>query len=173
MMSAATCADGSHPIPLPTEVAHFGLLPYRDAIRNDRNCGGYAMKRLAVILMTSGLALGGCAALQRDTVQNTENNLAAAGFTVLPATTPARVTMLTALPPNRVSRRIDGEHVSYLYPDTVVCHCLYVGSQAAWGRYLAAAQAQRIARDQLDAAEFNNQYYWDWGPWGGYDPRFY
>jgi hypothetical protein len=131
------------------------------------------MNRIALILLVSGVALSGCAAVERDSIQSTENNLAAAGFVVLPATTQARQTMLIALPSNRVSQRIEGERVSYLYPDTVVCHCLYVGGQAAWGRYLAAAQARRVASDQLEAAQLNSDYNWDWGPWGGYDPRFF
>ena len=131
------------------------------------------MNRVALMLLASGVALGGCALAQRESAQTTENYLAAAGFTILPASTPARQTMLTMLPPNRVSRRIQGEHVSYLYPDPILCHCLFVGSQDAWGRYLAAAQARRIASDQLQAAQLNNDFVWDWGPWGGYGPGFY
>ncbi len=131
------------------------------------------MPRLSWVLLAVCLVVGGCASLQHDSIESTENNLAAAGFTILPATTPARQTMLIALPANRISRRIEGERVSYLYPDTVVCHCLYVGGQAAWGRYLAAAQARRLASDQLEAAQLNRDFYWDWAPWGGYDPRFF
>lgn len=129
--------------------------------------------RPLALLAVLGLSLAGCAAMRADSIENHENDLAAAGFVVLPASTPARVTMLTTLPPNRVSRRIEGEHVSYLYPDPVLCHCLYVGSQGAWSRFQFMAQQKRIAQDQLDAAQLNNQFMWDWGPWGGYGPGFY
>ncbi len=120
-----------------------------------------------------GLSLGGCAAWRQEAIQDHENDLVAAGFIVLPATTPERQTMLTTLPPNHVSQRIEGEHVSYLYPDPVVCHCLYVGSQSAWSRFLATVQQRQIARDQLEAARLNNDFMWNWGPWGGYGPRYY
>jgi hypothetical protein len=133
------------------------------------------MKCIALVPVAAFLVLGGCAALQRDSVQSTENHLAASGFTVIPANTPARQAMLASLPPERVSQRIEGAHVSYLYADTILCKCLYVGGQRAWGRYQADAQARRLARDQIDAAEMNDNDMggWDWGPWGGYGPGFY
>ncbi len=118
-------------------------------------------------------SLGGCAAMERDAVGERENTLAAAGFTVLPATTQARQDMLARLPANHISQRIEGEHVSYLYPDPVVCHCLYVGSQAAFGRFQQVRQQKRIASDQLMAAQMNSDPGWNWGPWGGYGPGFY
>lgn len=131
------------------------------------------MVRPALLALATVFSLGGCAALERNAVQSTENNLVAAGFRVLPATTPERRTMLATLPRDQVSQRIEGEHVSYLYPDPLVCGCLYVGGQAAWSRFQAAAQARQIARDQLDAAQLNQGFGWDWGPWGGYGPGFY
>ena len=118
-------------------------------------------------------SLGGCAALERDSVTNRENDLSAAGFTVLPASTPARQTMLNTLPADRLSQRIEGEHVSYLYPDPLVCHCLYIGSQAAYGRFQQARQQRQIASDQLRASESFNDPGWDWGPWCGYGRNFY
>ena len=130
------------------------------------------MSRLALILLAAA-SLGGCAALERSNVESAENNLAAAGFRVLPATTPERRTMLATLPRDHVSQRIEGEHVSYLYPDPLVCGCLYVGGEAAWIRFQGAAQARQIASDQFQAAQMNQSFGWDWGPWGGYGPGFY
>jgi hypothetical protein len=131
------------------------------------------MKSTSAIILTVALALPACAALQRDEIGDKENNLAAAGFTVRPASNDARMTMLRTLPANRISQRIEGDRVSYLYPDPVVCHCLYVGGQAAYGRYQQMAIQQRIARDQIEAAQLNSDFAWDWGPWGGYGPGFY
>jgi hypothetical protein len=111
--------------------------------------------------------------MERDSIQNHVNDLAAAGFVVLPATTPERQAMLATLPPNRVSQRIEGEHVSYLYPDPVLCHCLYVGGQDAFARFRAVELQRQITRDQLEAAQLNNNFMWDWGPWGGYGYRYY
>ena len=131
------------------------------------------MNRLALIPMIGLLAVGGCAALQRDSAQVTENNLAAAGFTPLPLSNPARQQMAAGLPPNHISQRFEGEHVSYLYPDPILCNCLYIGGQAAWSRYQTAAQARQIAADSYRPIAMDPAYGWDWGPWGGYGPGFY
>lgn len=124
-------------------------------------------------LIAATLALAGCAAIERNDAANTENILAAAGFTVRPITSPTQSTMVAALAPNRISRQIIGTHVSYLYPDPINCRCLYVGGQAAYGRYQQLAIQQRIADEQVEAAQFNANSAWDWGPWGGYGPAFY
>lgn len=129
--------------------------------------------KLVGLLCLAPLLLAGCAAIERQEIGDRENTLAAAGFTVQPANTPARTAMLSRLPPNRIYQRLEGDHVSYLYADPVYCQCLYVGSQAAFGRYQQIAIQQRIARDQLEAAQLNDQFGWGWGPWGGYGPGFY
>lgn len=109
--------------------------------------------------------VSGCATLIHDR----ENQLSAAGFTVRPADTPERQAQLMKLPANRVSQQIRGQTVSYLYPDPVVCHCLYVGSEQNFSRYQQALQQQRVANEQLQASQFND---WDWGPWGGFGPGY-
>jgi hypothetical protein len=119
------------------------------------------------------LTLGGCAAIARDDAATTENTLSAAGFKVRPITSPAESAMVASLPPNRLSRQINGSHVSYLYPDPINCKCLYVGGQTAYGRYQQLAIQQRIANEQVEAAHLNANVAWDWGPWGGYGPAFY
>jgi hypothetical protein len=131
------------------------------------------MNRLALIPLVALLALDGCAALKRDAVGVTENNLTVAGFNALPVSTPERQKMMATLPPDHVSQRFEGDHVSYLYPDPIICNCLYVGSQAAWGRYLAAAQARNTPVVQFQVVQLSPDFGWDWGPWGGYGPGFY
>ena len=127
------------------------------------------MKRVALVAL---IALSSCAAIQRSSVENKEDDFAAAGFNVLPLNSPVRQQMVATLPPNKVSRRFEGEHVSYLYPDPMVCHCLYVGSQAAWGRYQAALQARNTPVFTVVEMPGPGPG-WDWGPWGGYGPAFY
>lgn len=138
------------------------------------NIARYAMKALLLkLLCVAPVLLAGCAALERDEIGNKENTLAAAGFVVRPATSDAQTGMLARLPPNRISQRIEGSHVSYLYPDPVNCHCLYVGGQAAYGRYQELAIQQKIAQNQVEAAQLNSDFAWDGGPWGGYGPGYY
>ena len=125
------------------------------------------MKYLPSLLLGATL-LAGCAALQRNAVQDRESLLSASGFTVLPATTADRQTMLTQLPANRVSQIVQGQYVTYVYPDPVLCRCLYTGGQQAFAQYAAYVQQRRIADEQITAAQLNYDGAWDWGPWGGY-----
>ncbi len=121
-----------------------------------------------IALCLASAALAGCAALERNAVDDRESMLAAAGFTVLPADTPQRQALLATLPANRVSQIIKGPTVTYLYPDQVLCHCLYAGGQQAFGQYSALRQQRRIADEQVTAAQIEFDNGWDWGPWGGY-----
>ncbi len=134
---------------------------------------GYGMTQTGMAAVVCVTLLGGCAALQQDAVRDRENLLSAAGFSVRPATTPVQQQALARLPANVVSQRIEGEHVSYLYPDPLICHCLYVGGQEAFGRYQQILTQRQIANAQLQAAQLNSDFAWDWGPWGGYGPAFY
>jgi hypothetical protein len=63
------------------------------------------------------------------------DNLAAAGFVVRPANTPARQAMLKRLPANRFVQRAHGDSIHYVYADPLVCSCLYVGTQHAYDQY--------------------------------------
>ncbi|MGI4939098.1 MAG: hypothetical protein ACRYHQ_00770 [Janthinobacterium lividum] len=59
-----------------------------------------------------------------------------------------------------------GGTVSYVYADPLVCACLYVGDQAAFGRYRQEVFQRRLANEQAMTAQMN-QMDWDYGPWGG------
>ena len=74
--------------------------------------------------------------------------------------------MLTTLPPNRFTQRARGDSFIYIYPDPLVCGCVYFGDQAAYGRYRQVMVQRRIVNDQLLAAQMNQESAWDWGPWG-------
>lgn len=143
---------------------------------NDRPGRNHALARLpsaaacGIALLTM---LGGCATPQQ-VVAAKEDSLAAAGFTQIPANTPRRMAMLSRLPPNRFIRRVHGDNVTYVYGDPLVCDCLYVGSQQAYGQYVAVKQQQQIANEQALNAEQYSDGQWDWGGWGDgfYGPSF-
>ena len=134
------------------------------------------MKMLAVTLATSLLPLATPAtAKSKSSIQHTEDNLAAAGFIVRPANTPARIAMLKRLPANKFVQRTHGETVNYVYADPKACACLYVGSQAAYGQYQKAMQAKNLLdQQQLNALDYQDRYWnWGaWGPWGGVGSRW-
>ncbi len=111
------------------------------------------------------LAVAACASPQQR-AEEQENLLSAAGFTVLPANTPERSASLRTLPANKVVQHMRGSTVRYVYADPLVCACLYVGDQAAFGRYRQEAFQRRLADEQALTAQLN-QSDWNYGPWGG------
>ena len=116
-------------------------------------------------VLAACLAIAACATPQQR-AQDRENLLSAAGFTVKPANTPARVLSLRSLPANRVVQQTVGDTVRYVYADPLVCACLYVGDQAAFGRYRQEVFQRQLANEQSMTAQMN-QDSWDYGPWGG------
>lgn len=112
--------------------------------------------------------LGTCVALAAcgQAVQNKEDMLAAAGFTLVPANTPQRQAALSAMPPHKFVRQQQGNRVLYTYADPTICDCLYIGDQAAYGRYRQNVFQQNIANEQALTAQMNQLTAMDWGPWG-------
>src|SRR5277367_2523917 len=93
-----------------------------------------AGRLVILILLALGSGVGGCTS-QSDRVAEKEDLLAAAGFSVLPASNPTRQQEIAGLPAHRFLSQIKGENVIYLYADPLVCNCLYIGGQAAYDRY--------------------------------------
>jgi hypothetical protein len=96
-------------------------------------------------------------------VQNKEDMLAAAGFTLVPANTPQRQASITSLPPHKFSHQVRNNVVIYTYADPTICDCLYVGNQASYDRYRQEVFAKNIANEQQMTAQINEM---NWGPWG-------
>jgi len=127
--------------------------------------------RIAILALLP-LLPAGCMS-QQQLVADKEDSLAAAGFIVRPANTPERQAMLNRLPPHRFIRRVRGDNVTYIYADPLVCDCLYVGSQQAYGQYQQAVQQKQIADEQEMTAQQYADPAWNWGPWGyGFGPEF-
>ncbi len=122
----------------------------------------------AAVLLSASLA--GCAT--RQDVSQQEDQLSAAGFTIRPANTPERQAMLMRLPADRFVQRTHGDAVTYVYADRLVCDCLYVGDQQAFGRYQQYVQAKRIADEQQLTAQLYNDPSWDWGGWGPWGAEY-
>lgn len=112
-----------------------------------------------------GLALAGCVT-EAQIVHSKENLMAAAGFVMRPADTPARQASLAALPPDRFTVRTRGPQVVYLYADPLVCHCLWRGNQQQYARYRQEAFQQHLANEEAMAAEMNEDSGTDMGAWG-------
>ena len=94
--------------------------------------------------------------------------------------------MLARLPEHKFVKHSNGDKVHYIYADPSICKCLYVGSQAAYGRYLQARDDARQAR-RLEHELENNQHSaedddlaeqvyadpeWNWNSWGPWGPEY-
>ena len=88
----------------------------------------------------------GCAALQASDARWTEQELAAAGFHVVPADTPEKLVQLTALTPRTLIRQPLNGEVRYIYADPTTCKCLYVGGDLEYQRLHRHEEA---AEDQV------------------------
>jgi hypothetical protein len=96
-------------------------------------------------------------------VQNKEDMLAAAGFTVVPANTAQRQASLKSMPPHKFVQQVRNNAVIFTYADPTICDCMYVGNQAAYDRYRRDVFVKNIANEQEMTAQMNQM---DWGPWG-------
>ncbi|WP_373510431.1 hypothetical protein [Thiocapsa sp.] len=117
-----------------------------------------------VLAISALLTLGGCAAIQQSDAQSTERTLAAAGFQMQFAKTPAQMAKVTALPQRKLTRTTgpDGT-LRFVWADATDCQCLYVGTQAAYDRYQKLGVQQEIAEE-------NEMASMDWDSWGGWGP---
>jgi hypothetical protein len=123
---------------------------------------------LIALLLGVG-ALSACQTQQQAVLQH-EDNLSAAGFLVRIANTPDRQAMLNRLPPHRFVQRVNGDVVTYVYADPLVCGCLYVGSQQAYNQYKANQMQQNLADEQQMAADAYADASWNWNAWGPWGP---
>lgn len=122
-----------------------------------------------IIGPASAVALGLLTAACQSTagmIQNKEDMLAAAGFIVQPADTPAKLAALKSLPPHKFVQQTKGATVVYLYGDPTVCRCVYFGTQQAYGTYRAMVFQKNIADEQQMTATMQQQAAFDFGPWG-------
>lgn len=123
------------------------------------------MKKLINLGAAAGLALGIAAcATQPAQVADTGNLLTKAGFVARPADSPHRTSEMMKMVPNKFVTRVRSGRLVYLYPDPMVCKCVYFGSQQNWDTYRRELEAEQIARaSQMTATE--SQVDWDFGLW--------
>jgi hypothetical protein len=135
---------------------------------NMKSSSRFRLATAAAVLLQLGL-LTACQTQQQIVTQR-EDNLAAAGFIVRPANTPERQAMLHRLPPHQFVQRVNGDTVHYVYADPLVCGCLYVGTQQAYGQYKLHQQQQHLADEQQMTAQAYADPAWNWGAWGPWGP---
>jgi hypothetical protein len=120
------------------------------------------LKSMAVIAVL-GIALAGCAAMEKREAVDTERLLAAAGFKMKLADTPERLAHLKTLTQLKVVPHDRNGKLYYVYADAAGCQCLYAGNPADYQRYENLAVKQNIA-------QMNEAASMDWGMWGPWEP---
>jgi hypothetical protein len=130
--------------------------------------GGCTMKRVTLVLVIT-LTLAGCATIQRNATIEKEQMLAAAGFILKPADSPEKLASLMDFPQHQLCTGFKGGKMFFLYADATTCKCLYVGNQKAYQNYQKFALEQKMAYEELYAAQTVQDMQMDWGMWGPWD----
>lgn len=129
--------------------------------------------------LVAGLALliaAGCASSNKmDSIAHQESVLAAAGFRVIPATTPDQLQQVQTLPAGQVTRLNRNGTDYYIFPDRTQKQ-LYVGQLAQYQDYLRRREIERNAaldnaaeQESLQEARTDSSIQWNnaWGSWTG------
>ena len=111
-------------------------------------------------------ALAGCAAIERHEAGQTEQLLAAAGFQMRPADTPAKLADVERQQQHKVVRHERDGEATYVYADAADCKCLYTGDQASYDQFQKLQVQENVASQEIMAAEMNQQAAMDWETWG-------
>lgn len=121
-----------------------------------------------LVVLAVVICLGGCAGMQTQQVESKEQLLSAAGFQMKSADTPQRQAHIQTLPQHALLAYPYKGRVVYVYRDV---NTLYMGDQGAYQRYQQLAVTKQIAREQLEAAEMNENADWGGWGWGPYGPQ--
>jgi len=123
----------------------------------------WTITTLASLALAATLGVTGCAAIRRSQARDTEQFLAAAGFTMQLGGTAEQQQRLAAMPPYRLLSRPSGDSVEYTYADPKNCGCVYVGGPREYSEYQRLVTERQLAQEELWAGES-----WRWRaqrPW--------
>ncbi|NMQ18130.1 hypothetical protein E4P82_02315 [Candidatus Competibacter phosphatis] len=115
---------------------------------------------------TFTVALVGCAVMQKDNTQTTEQTLSAAGFQMKLADTPAKLAQLQGLPQRKLVPQQQNGAIRYVYVDAQYCQCVYAGTETNYQEYQKLALQRQIALEEVSAAQMDTMDWEMWGPWG-------
>jgi hypothetical protein len=122
--------------------------------------------RYTLIGLALGGALSGCAAIEREDTEQTEQLLAAAGFRMRPADTPAKLAELEGLKQHKLVAHDRNGAVTYIYADAADCKCLYSGDEKNYDHFQKLQVREDIAAQEEMAASMNEDAAMNWEVWG-------
>ena len=111
-------------------------------------------------LMVLGLSmvLLGCAALDRNANQTTEQLWSAAGFRVYPPKDAEEEAYLKTLPQRQLLSPHGAVKPTYLYADDGACDCIYVGGATEYAQYKKLDTMKRGADAKMISAQYREAY---------------
>jgi len=118
-------------------------------------------KQILIAACAAAALVIGC-----STTRQTETMLSAAGFKIIPATTPQQQAHLKTIPRNKVTM-VERTGTNYfVFPDAK-SEVIYVGQDAQYQEYQKLRLQNQMEVDQAQAAELSSAP--GWGVWGGFD----
>ena len=119
-----------------------------------------------IVIITTGILLTGCAAIEKSDAMDAERLLSAAGFKMKFANAPEKLANITAMTQRTVVPHDKDGTVYYAYADAEFCKCIYLGTEKNYQQYEKIAVERNIAQMNENAAVNWNA----WGAWG--DDRY-
>ena len=112
--------------------------------------------RDVVVVLLVGVCAG-CAETSAQRANRIEPMLLQAGFTSVPADTPARVAKLNDLTALKVKHSTHNGKSVYWFADPYACHCLFRGSEQNYQQYRALSHDVELAQE-MDNYELQQSY---------------
>ncbi len=97
------------------------------------------VKRIRILLILAPglfMALSGCAGKHVNKTLQAEEALAAAGFQLKMADTPAKIERISGIPQKQVVRAMIKDREVYLWADAAGCRCYYKGTRQNYEQLL-------------------------------------
>jgi len=127
-------------------------------------------RMLHTIALAAALTVAGCAGPPKDPTFQQMNALAAAGFDLKMADTPAKLERIEKLPQLQLAQVEHKGRQVYVYTDAQGCQCLYAGDENAYRRLIDQPRQQMINERSDWAQDQSNRstYYYKGEPvnWG-------
>ncbi len=80
--------------------------------------------------------------------------------------------MMTRLPADKLTQRVVGDDIVYVYPDPKLCNCIYVGDQTAYEMLRKAEADAKLADENFQTSQNYSDASWQWNAWGPWGPRW-
>ncbi len=109
-----------------------------------------------------GIFLPGCGMM----VEDTEQMLSAAGFTMKVADTPEKLAHLETLTQHKLVHHTRDGKLYYVYADATVAKALFVGDEKAYQDFQKLQIQQNIADQNAMTSMENRDAYMNWNMWG-------